>query len=143
MKIDRKGKTEHEESGRTQSSAIYFPHTSYPMRPKISETSGIFTKGRHGFDRDYKLLSPVHSSQCAGGCLPVVGICNSQNETVNYFSSKISKPLPFTSPDLPFCQSGGLANTEENRTRNGRGLIFAASNPQDELRYVTMCYRII
>jgi len=38
---------------------------------------------------------------------------------------------------------GELANTEENRTHDGRSLIFAASNPQDELRYVTMCYRII
>lgn len=59
------------------------------------KTSDIFEKETHSFDRDYKLLSPAHPSD-AGGCLPVAEICNSENETVNYFSSKVSKLSLFT-----------------------------------------------
>lgn len=134
MKIDRKRETKHEEDGRIcrVSRPRSFPVHLLSYETKDLRNEWYFHKRKtYGFDRDYKLLSPVHSSN-GGECLPVVGIYNSQNETVNYFSSKVSKPLLFTFQNLPFCQSDGLANTEENCTRNGRSLIFAASNPQDE-----------
>lgn len=62
------------------------------LKPKAKgiRTSHVLEKQTHGFDRDYKLLSRS-SKRDVGGCLPVAGICNSENETVNYFARKVSK----------------------------------------------------
>lgn len=65
---------------------------------------------------------------------PAAGICNSENETVNYFSSKVSKlsrcSLSTAAVLLRPSAPGGLANTgRKTIVRDGQGLIFAGCNP--------------
>jgi hypothetical protein len=86
------------------------------LKPKTLRTSDIFEKETDCFDKDYKLLNPAHPSD-AGGCLPVAEICNSENETVNYFSSKRYQSSRCSLSELPSfassaaCKYGGKPYT--------------------------------